>query len=108
LRNQKAEDISLAEYNVDDYTLNFFPFVATVDETFLPLSPRTMMENNLFKDVSVLIGSNNNEGFMSLMYLLPNLFPKNELKMTDMNLTEEKYQEAVAKIFSFYPKPVSA
>jgi carboxylesterase type B len=94
------------EYNVDDFTFNFFPFVVTVDETFLPLSPRIMLENNLFTNVSVLIGSNNNEGFWSLMYLLPDLFPNNELTMRDRMITDEKYQEATGQIFPFYPKTV--
>ena len=62
MRNKASEDITALEYYVDDYSLNFFPFVATVDETFLPVSPRTLMENQDFKDISVLIGSNANEG----------------------------------------------
>ena len=35
------------------------------------------------------------------------MFPNNELKMSDRELSQEKYQEAVHQIFSFYPKPVS-
>ena len=48
-----------------------------------------------------------NEGYWSLLYLLPDMFPNNELKMSDRELSQEKYQEAVHQIFSFYPKPVS-
>ena len=39
--------------------------------------------------------------------MLPDMFPNNELKMSDRELSQEKYQEAVHQIFSFYPKPVS-
>ena len=62
MRDKAAEDITALEYYVDDYSLNFFPFVVTVDETFLPISPRTLLEKRAFKDISVLIGSNANEG----------------------------------------------
>jgi len=106
MRDKASEDITALEYYVDDYSLNFFPFVATVDETFLPISPRTLMENQDFKDISVLIGSNANEGYWSLMYLLEEMFPNNELKMSDRNLSQEEYEEAVNSIFSFYPKPM--
>ena len=47
------------------------------------------------------------EGYWSLLYLLPDMFPNNELKISDRDLSQEKYEEAVSKIFSFYPKPVS-
>lgn len=107
LRSKSFEDINAVEYFVADYNLNFFPFVPTLDETFLPMSPRQMLKNKYFKDVSVLIGSNSNEGYWSLMYLLPELFPNNELKMSDRDLTEENYQKAVDSIFDFYPNPVS-
>ena len=103
MREKSAEEITAVEYYVDDYSLNFFPFVVTVDETFLPLSPRTMLDNRPFKDISVLIGSNANEGYWSLLYLLPEMFPNNELKMSDRDLSPQKYQEAVDQIFSFYP-----
>ena len=62
MRDKQWDDITAVEYNVDDYTLNFFPFVPTVDETFLPASPRALLENNRFKDLPMLIGSNANEG----------------------------------------------
>ena len=94
------------EYFVGDYTLNFFPFVPTIDETFLTHSPVTLLKNGLFKDISVLIGTNSNEGYVSLMYLLPELFPNNELKESDKFLTEEQYQAAVDAIFSYLPGPM--
>ena len=62
MRDKRVEDITLLEYYVDNYSLNFFPFVVTIDETFLPMSPRTLLEKKAFKDISVLIGSNANEG----------------------------------------------
>ena len=62
MREKASEDNSALQYYVDDYSLNYFPFVVMVDENFLPISPRTIMENQDFKDISVLIGSNANEG----------------------------------------------
>ena len=62
MRDKRDEDITLLEYYVDAYSLNFFPFVVTIDETFLPMNPRTLLERKAFKDISVLIGSNANEG----------------------------------------------
>ena len=56
--------------------------------------------------MSLLIGSNANEGYWSLLYLLPDMFPNTELKMNDRTLTEDKYQSTVASIFSFYPRPM--
>ena len=107
LRDKDFDAITSKEYFVGDYILNYFPFVPTVDDTFMPRSPKTMLEMNYFKDISILIGSNANEGYWSLMYLLPDMFPNNELKVSDRTLTEEKYMEAVSKIFSFYPESVS-
>ena len=104
LRDRPHADITAKEYNVAEYILNFFPFVPTIDETFLPASPKTLMENGLVKDISILIGNNANEGYWSLMYLLPSLFPNNELKLRDRDLTQEMYQRTVDSIFSFYPK----
>ena len=62
------------------------------------------MKNGLVKDISILIGNNANEGYWSLMYLLPSLFPNNELKLRDRDLTQDMYQATVDSIFNFYPK----
>ena len=106
LRDKPHQDITAKEYNVADYILNFFPFVPTIDETFLPYEPKDLLNKGLVKDISILIGNNANEGYWSLLYLLPSLFPNNELKISDRDLTEEQYQLAVDSIFSFYPKAV--
>ena len=73
----------------------------------MPLSPQTLVQEGLIKDTSILIGTNANEGYWSLLYLLPSMFPNNELKLSDREFDEKKYEEAVGKIFSFHPKPVS-
>ena len=107
LRNKKPKELTDIEYFVDDYTLNFHPFVPTVDETFLPFSPQTLLKDGLIKDAPVLIGNNANEGYLSLLYLLPNMFPNNELKLTAREFTEEQYMKAVSNIYNFYPTSVS-
>ena len=107
LRNKQPKELTDIEYFVDDYTLNFHPFVPTVDETFLPFSPQTLLKDGLIKDAPVLIGNNANEGYLSLLYLLPNMFPNNELKLTAREFTEEQYMEAVSNIYNFYPTSVS-
>ena len=66
----------------------------------------TIKNQQFLKKTLVTLGSNANEGYWSLMYLLPNWFPNNELKISDREFTEDRYQEAVSKVFSFYPKPV--
>ena len=45
-------------------------------------------------------------GYWSLLYLLPSLFPNNELREREMNLSDEEYMEAVETIFTFYPRAV--
>ena len=107
LRGKPSTKILSKEYNVATYGLNLFPFVPTIDDNFLSQSPRSMLENENFINTSILIGSNTNEGYWSLMYLLPDLFPNKPLNISDLELSEEQYIKAVQQIFSFYPKKVS-
>ena len=97
-----------ALYAVEDYTVNLYPFVPTVDKDFLPAAPAKMLEENAFaSDKEVLIGSNANEGYWSLMYYLTTLMPNRNLSEEEMMLTDKEYEEAVDSVYSFYPEGVS-
>ena len=108
LREKEAADLTAKEYNVQDYTANFYPFVPTVDENFLLASPAAMMKfGTIDWSIPVLIGSNANEGFWSLMYYLTDLLPNKELTDKQKTLTKGEYHKHVESIFSFYPEEVS-
>ena len=113
LRGKDASDITANEYSVKDYTVNFYPFVPTVDDmgdnSFLPASPAALMKlnNSINSNIPVLLGSNANEGFWSLMYYLTDLMPNRELAPQEKNLTQEEYYKAVESLFTFYPKEVN-
>ena len=109
LQNKESKELLKKEYEVEEYTINFFPFVPTVDQHFLPASPRKMMEHNTIDpSVDVLIGNNANEGFWSLMYYLPNLMPNKELNDSQKILDNAEYYKYVHDIFKFYPNRVSS
>ena len=110
LQNKDSIDLVEKEYDVQDYyTVNFFPFVPTVDEYFLPTSPKTMMNLPIIDpSIQVLIGNNANEGFWSLMYYLPDLMPNKELNDQHKKLKDTEYYKHVHDIFNFYPKKVGS
>lgn len=108
MREKASDEILAKEYNVDEYTVNLFPFVATIDSEFLLADPEILMREKAFaSDKAVLIGSNANEGFWSLMYSHPDIFPKEELSLSDRELSRKEYLDAVKSIFAFYPSPVA-
>jgi len=56
--------------------VNLYPFVPTTDGYFVPASPTKMLEEKGFSgDKPLLLGTNRNEGFWSLMYYLTDLMP---------------------------------
>ena len=108
LREKDAQSIVDALYSVEDYTVNLYPFVPTVDKEFLPAAPARLLEESAFSSgKEVLIGTNANEGFWSLMYYLTNLMPNRNLAEDEMMLTDKEYEEAVDSVYSFYPEGVS-
>ena len=108
LREQDASDITANEYNVADYTVAFYPFVPTVDGSFLPVSPTTMLslDDVVNPDIPILIGTNANEGVWFLMYYLTDLMPNSELTADQRTLTQDEYMQTVSSIFTFYPENV--
>ena len=63
LRRKSGVEIVEFQSSVADNQLNFFPFVPTVDGNFLDDSPKKLLESGQLRNVSVVIGSNANEGF---------------------------------------------
>ena len=107
LQDKESADSVENEFSVQDYTVSFYPFVVTVDEYFLPDSPMSMMVSSVIDStIPLLLETNANEGFWSLMYYLTDLMPNRELEESERELTHEKYNEYVQNIFSLYPVQV--
>ena len=105
LQKLPAEKITENEWNVEDYTVNLFPFVPTIDGYFFETHPKELI-NSVCPEIPVLIGSNKNEGFWSLMYFLTDLMPNRELSNEEMTLNITSYMGYVNNILSFHPKEV--
>ena len=71
------------------------------ENSFLPAPPATLMKlnNSINSNIPVLIGSNANEGFWSLMYYLTDLMPNNELTPQERTLSQEEYYKVVESVF---------
>ena len=85
--------------------MNFYPFVPTIDGYFFEVNPNALIDS-ICSDIPVLIGSNKNEGFWSLMYFLTDLMPNRELSGEEMTLNMSSYINYVDSILSFYQKEV--
>ena len=108
LRGVNSSDILASEWNTLDWSANLWPFVPTLDGEFLEKSPAEYLNDKYFDtDVPVLLGSNANEGFWSLMYFLTDLFPNRELSESDKSMTQKEYKDTVANVFKFYPEKAS-
>ena len=78
-----------------------------MDGNFLTASPAAMIKfSPIDSSIPVLIGSNANEGFLSLMYYFTNLMPDKEFTSKQLNLTTHEYEKLVESVFNFYPKKV--
>ena len=100
-----AETITGNEWKVEDYIVTFFPFVPTIDGYFLETHPKDLIDS-VCSEIPVLIGSNKNEGFWSLLYFLTDLMPNRELSDEEMRLNMTSYMGYVNSILSFEPKEV--
>ena len=104
LRKVPADDITNKEFGVASPSLNYSPFVTTIDyHKFINKEPEKLFMEQIenrsekFDNGSVLIGVNKDEGTKALMYYLPRMFPNRELESNTMN--EEMFDEAIFKIF---------
>ena len=114
LREKDIEDIIGKDYNVEDYTVNLFPFVPIIDGEIIQSNPHDLIRGvlagnpgTLKTNTSLLIGTNANEGFWSLMYFLTDIFPNKELTLEERQLSRTEYRNAVQMIFSQYDSSVS-
>ena len=64
------------------------------------------LTDEISADIPILIGSNANEGFFSLMYADMEMFPNKELTIDQREMTEEEYYNAVEGLFNYYPSNV--
>ncbi len=71
-----------------------FPFVPVVDDEFLTCHPVDCVKNKNFKNVSIIMGSNTEEGFYFIMYYLTELFKKEE----NIVVSREDFLKAVAEL----------
>ena len=108
LRGLNSSDILANEWSTLDWTANLWTFVPTLDGEFLEKSPEEYQKETDFNtDVPVLLGSNANEGFWSLMYYLTDVLPNRELRRSEKVITEKEYKDTVANVFKFYPEKAS-
>ena len=108
LRGLNSSDILANEWSTLDWTANLWTFVPTLDGEFLEKSPEEYQKETDFNtDVPVLLGSNANEGFWSLMYYLTDILPNRELSESEKVITEKEYKDTVANVFKFYPEKAS-
>ena len=108
LRGLNSSDILANEWSKLDWTANLWTFVPTLDGEFLEKSPEDYQKETDFNtDVPVLLGSNANEGFWSLMYYLTDVLPNRELSESEKVITEKEYKDTVANVFKFYPEKAS-
>ena len=108
LRGLNSSDILANEWSTLDWTANLWTFVPTLDGEFLEKSPEDYQKETDFNtDVPVLLGSNANEGFWSLMYYLTDVLPNRELRRSEKVITEKEYKDTVANVFKFYPEKAS-
>jgi acetylcholinesterase len=108
LREKDSSELLAVEYNTQDFTVNMFPFVPTVDGEFISAPPSKYLAKRAFSsDKPILLGSNANEGYWSLLYYMYDLMPwDREASKKEMALSDEEYKARVSSLFSFYPEMV--
>lgn len=71
-----------------------FPFVPVVDGTFLTCHPKDCVRESNFKNVSIVMGSNSEEGYYFIMYFLTELLRKEE----NVLISREDFLKAVTAL----------
>lgn len=104
LRNVTPERLTAAQWQMNDESFVNTPFMATVDGYFLPDTPDALLKRGAFKNTSILLGSNSNEGNYFLVYLMPDLFPLD----THRPLTRSEYSSAVRRFLGERASPLVA
>ena len=94
------------QYSVEEYTVNLYPFIPTADQSFFGGKTIEELTSDTSTNIPILIGSNANEGFWSLMYYDGERFPNDGLTIDQRRMSEEEFTDVVAGLFSFYPSNV--
>ncbi|XP_070539024.1 cholinesterase-like [Ptychodera flava] len=79
-----------------DYGPYVFPFVPVLDGTFLVEPPQTSLERHSFKNTSILIGNNLNEGYFFLVYGTAGLDKYDNVSTWN----HERYRRAIRESFA--------
>eukprot|EP00095_Tigriopus_kingsejongensis_P008411 maker-scaffold9_size846264-snap-gene-7.26 protein:Tk08411 transcript:maker-scaffold9_size846264-snap-gene-7.26-mRNA-1 annotation:"PREDICTED: acetylcholinesterase-like" len=104
LREKDAKDLVAKEFDGAPSAINSYPFGPTLDGDFITESPEKALTSGLISSkIPVLLGSNANEGFYSLMYFDPDTFPDQELDEDDQDLSEKDFNDVVQAIFPQFP-----
>lgn len=72
-----------------------YPFVPIVDGIFLDEAPIEYLKKKHFKKCNVLLGSNSEEGYRSIMYFLPEKFQKKK----GLLISRSQYESSVREMF---------
>lgn len=95
LRGVDAEMFNSNQQRIDDKeSVLFTPFVPTIDDFFLEELPIETLKKGKFKQGSILLGVNRDEGFYFLAYLQTHHFDLN----ASSNVTAVEYREIVSSI----------
>ena len=95
LKNKTAEEIVLKESGI----------VNKAGLSFRPFTPTLGFETRISESLQMLIGTNSAQGSKAIMYFLPQMFPNQEILRPE--LSQEKFEDAVEKIFWNYPSAIS-
>lgn len=101
LKTKNATDLVNNEWNAMVFGIAEFPFVPVIDGTFLVETPEKSLRTKNFKNCSILMGSNQNEGYLYIMYYLIGLFKKEE----NVVVTRRDFQHAIDEL-NLYVSPV--
>lgn len=71
-----------------------FPFVPVVDGEFLTCHPKDCVRNRDFKNASLIMGSNSEEGYYFILYFLTDLLRNEE----DIRITRQDFLHAVGQL----------
>ena len=95
LRQRDPQVLINQERSVSNYSLNMEPFPPVVDGQFLIEDPELLIDHNVFKKCSLMIGTNSNEGLSEMFEYLPELSIQSNL----FELSGDQLDSAMARMF---------
>ncbi|CAL1532703.1 unnamed protein product [Lymnaea stagnalis] len=97
MRTKNATDFLKKEQTISTGMVQF-PFVPTVDGVLISRDPKESLDHDLFPQIPILIGSNENEATYFMLYFAE-WFRMN----TSSPISKTLYPEIVAQMFDYYP-----